>query len=93
LLIAVSTGGSSPALARKIRGALENAYGPEYDLFLQKMALLRGRLMEDVHDEPARRKVFEAVVNSDVLDLLKQGKMHEADRRIVEISGLKKNRQ
>lgn len=90
LVIAVSTSGSSPALARKIREELQNCYGPEYDLFLQKMALLRDRLMEEVPDEPARRRIFEAVVDSDVLGLLKQGKVHEADRRIADISGPKK---
>ncbi len=89
LLIAVSTGGSSPALSKKIRQELEKAYGPEYDLFIQKMTLVRNRLIEELPDESARRAVFEALVDSDVLELLKQGKVHEADHRIAEISGLK----
>ena len=68
---------------------LEKAFGPEYDLFLQRMSLLRSRLMGQIEDEAERGRVFQAIANSDVLDLLRQGKLHEADRRIVELSGLK----
>jgi len=85
LLIAVSTCGDSPALARRVREDLERTYGPEYGVFLEKMALLRRLLLADVADEAVRRKVFQAVVDSDVLYLLKAGEVHEADRRIAEI--------
>ncbi len=85
LLIAVSTCGDSPALARKVREELERTYGPEYGLFLERMALLRRRLLAEVADEETRKKVFQAVVDADVLYLLKAGEVHEADRRIAEI--------
>lgn len=85
LLIAISTCGDSPALARKVREELERTYGPEYGVFLEKMALLRRRLLHDVAEEDVRRKVYQAVVDSDVLYLLKAGQAHEADRRIAEI--------
>jgi len=85
LLVAVSTGGSSPALARKIREDLQKAYGPEYGVFLDKMLLLRRKLLNEVADEEARRRVFQAVVDSDVLYLLKAGALHEADQRIAEL--------
>ena len=88
LLIAVSTGGASPALSRKIRLELEQRFGPEYELFLQKMTAVRNRLMEEVADESARRAALQALVDSDVLDLLRQGKTREADQRIAEVSGL-----
>jgi len=89
LLIAISTSGASPALSRKLRRKLEDQYGREYEVFLRKMAAVRNRLMEEMPDESARRAVFEALVNSDVLELLRQDKMHEADHRIAEISGMK----
>jgi precorrin-2 dehydrogenase/sirohydrochlorin ferrochelatase len=89
LLIAVSTSGSSPALSKKIRQELEARYGPEYELFVNKMTIIRNRLMEESSDESARRAVFQALVDSDVLELLKQGRTHEAEHRIAEISGLK----
>lgn len=84
LLIAVSTCGDSPALARKVREDLERSYGPEYGVFLEKMALLRRRL-HGAADEEMRRKIYQAIVDSDVLFLLKAGQSHEADHRIAEI--------
>jgi len=85
LLIAISTCGDSPALARKVRGDLERTYGPEYAVFLEKMANLRRRLVQDVAAENVRRNIYQAVVDSDVLYLLKAGQVHEADQRIAEI--------
>jgi len=89
LLIAVSTSGASPALSKKIRQELELTYGAEYGLFLDKLAAMRRRVLEEVSDEARRREIFQAFVDSDVLELLKQGKTHEAERRMAEIAGLK----
>lgn len=85
LLIAISTCGDSPALARKVREDLERTYGPEYGAFLEKMANLRRRLLTEMTEEVVRRRVYQAVVDSDVLYLLKAGQTHEADKRIAEI--------
>ena len=88
LLIAVSTSGASPALSRKIRQELEKQFGPEYDLFLSKLTGIRKRMLEEIADENARRKIFQSIVDSDVIDLLRQGKTHEAELRMAEIAGL-----
>ncbi len=89
LLIAISTSGESPALSKKIRMELEKMFGPEYDLFLQRMSLLRSRLMAQMKEEGERRRIFQSIADSDVLDLLRKGRLHEADLRIAELSGLK----
>ncbi|MEK6742349.1 MAG: bifunctional precorrin-2 dehydrogenase/sirohydrochlorin ferrochelatase [Nitrospirota bacterium] len=85
LLIAISTCGDSPALARRIREELERTYGPEYGVFLEKMALLRRKLLQEVPNEEDRRKVFQALVDADIVYLLRAGQVHEADNRIAEI--------
>ncbi len=89
LLISISTSGESPALAKRIRKELEREFGPEYDLFLQKMSILRSRLMTRVPDEGERSRIFQAIAASDVLDLLKEGRIADADSRIAELSGLR----
>jgi precorrin-2 dehydrogenase/sirohydrochlorin ferrochelatase len=85
LLIAISTCGDSPALARRVREELEKTYGPEYGVFLEKMSLLRKRLLQEVPNEEVRRKVFQALVDADILYLLRAGQVHEVDHRIAEI--------
>ena len=85
LVIAVSTSGASPALARSISRELEQHYGPEYELLLTRLAVVRKRLQEEVGSETSRRQVLEAIIGSGVLDLLKKGKLHEADHLIGEL--------
>lgn len=89
LLIAVSTSGASPALSRKIRKELEERYGQEYGTFLAMLRRLRKELPGQVRDEQERRRMYESVVESDVLDLLRQGRAEEAEKRMKQIAGLK----
>jgi precorrin-2 dehydrogenase/sirohydrochlorin ferrochelatase len=89
LLIAVSTSGISPALAKKIRQELESRYGAEYALFLERLAKVREQVLEEVTDERKRRMIFQKIVDSDVINLLQQRRMHDAEQRITELSGIK----
>jgi len=89
LLISVSTSGVSPALSKKIRREIEERYGHEYEVFLRKMSMIRARLLDEVKDEATRKKIFQAIADSDVIGLLKEGRTHEADCRIEEIARLK----
>lgn len=91
LLIAVSSSGASPALSRKIRCELAETYGPEYALFLERLAAVRGRLLKGPLSQAERQAVFQALVDSDILELLRQGKTQEADRRIAEFTGLRES--
>jgi len=87
LVIAVSTSGASPALSKKIRQELENRYGPEYELLLSKLTSIRKRVREEIIDESERRKIYQSIVDSEVIDLLRQGKTHEAELRMAELAG------
>jgi len=88
LLLAVSTSGVSPSLSKKIRQELEALYGPEYDQFLVQLATIRKRVLDEVTDEKERRRIFQAIVDSNAIELLKQGKAHEAEVRMTELAGL-----
>jgi len=89
LLIAISTSGASPALSRKIRQDIEQRYGTEYEVLLEKLSAIRKRVLEEIPDKSRRRQVFQAIVDSDVIDLIRQGKAHAAELRMAEIAGLK----
>ncbi len=53
LLVAVSTSGASPALARRIRDDLASALGPEYGLAARHLAALRRRYRRGVRRQEA----------------------------------------
>ncbi len=77
--IAVSTDGTSPMLARRLRQQLEGLFGPEYG----ELAELLGRLREDLKhhckDQAIRARTWQAILDSPVLDLLREGKRTEAE--------------
>ncbi len=72
LMIAVSTGGSSPALARRIREDLQTQYGPEYAAMTQLLGDLRKRILETGSTSDENKKVFLDLVDSEILTALRQ---------------------
>jgi len=55
LQIAISTSGRSPALAQRLRKALEEQFGPEYEEWIEQLADERGE--QQVRDsDPEERK-------------------------------------
>jgi precorrin-2 dehydrogenase / sirohydrochlorin ferrochelatase len=73
LAIAVSTGGASPALARRIRISLEQCYGDEYAVALELLGSLREELKAAYPDPEERKVIFERMVYSDLMDLVRAG--------------------
>jgi precorrin-2 dehydrogenase len=71
LAIAVSTAGASPALARKIRLELEQRYGIEYALALELLGALREELKQRYPNPKDRKVLFERIVYSDLLGLVR----------------------
>lgn len=80
LLIAVSTGGNAPALAVRIRERLEREFGPEYATFLEITGALREG-SRPAGDQGDRAHAWYRVVDSDVLDLIRSGRVDEARTR------------
>lgn len=87
LIIAVSTGGRSPALAAGIRSRLEKEFGPEYALFLKLMGLVRTRVQSKGLGPEANKKVFTRLIDSDILSMLAQGDFSSAEKNLLEILG------
>jgi len=82
LLITVSTGGKSPALARRLREELEVRYGQEYGLHLEMLSRLRAELKERLANAEERGDFWREVLSGEVLALLTAGNMQEAEERI-----------
>lgn len=58
LTISISTGGISPALARKIRMDLERRFGTGYAEFLRVMKVIRPRALKEIKDARKRKSFF-----------------------------------
>lgn len=63
LQIAISTGGHSPALAKRIRVQLEQTYGPEYALLLAWLGQQRQHVRQQILDPAGRKARCEQLVD------------------------------
>lgn len=80
IMVTVSTGGRSPALARWIKTRIDGYLGPEYELLLDMLSAARedmrasGRSTEEVD--------WQSLLDSDMLDLIKAGHASQARERL-----------
>ncbi len=83
VVIAISTGGRSPALARKIRTDLESHIGPEYDSLVQLLSQVRTELKEK-GSNPTGDAWQEALDLETLLPLLRSGRVEEAKKILLD---------
>ena len=81
LSIAVSTGGKSPAMARKVREELERLVPPEYGLLLEIAAQVREELREQGGRVPG--DVWQQALSPGVLTLVRKGRTAEAKGKLL----------
>jgi len=72
LAVAVSTGGKSPALAKRLRRELEQMFGTEYEIYLNIMGQIRETVLARGKSSDENRQIFEWLVQSDLLDLIRK---------------------
>jgi precorrin-2 dehydrogenase/sirohydrochlorin ferrochelatase len=82
LVLAISTGGKSPAFARKLRQELEQMISSEYGEFVDLIGEQRDFIKERIASIEDRKKLFEELVNSDILDLLMAGEKERAREKV-----------
>ena len=81
LLITVSTGGRSPAVARLLRRELAERYGEEYGVWLEMVGRMREALKDSCADGKKREEFWRETMET-VLPLIKQGKLKEAEEKM-----------
>ena len=83
--IAVSTGGKSPALSRRLRESLENMIGPEWSEVNELLGALRAPAKEALSTDGGRKMFFDSILAAGVLELIRDGRRELALDRVAAI--------
>jgi precorrin-2 dehydrogenase/sirohydrochlorin ferrochelatase len=65
LQVAISTGGASPAFAKRLRERIEGLLSPRLAAYLEQMAEARALVIEQVADAGRRARIFEALASDE----------------------------
>ena len=71
LMIAISTSGKSPALARKLRIELEKKYGAEYRVLVDILGAIRPEVLASGLEQSDNEQVFKQLLHDDMADWIK----------------------
>ena len=85
LVIAVSTGGRSPALARRLREELEGRFGKEWKEIVEILGEARDRALSLLPDYGARASRWHEALDLEELErLVRDGQAEQARRNLLE---------
>lgn len=84
-LVAVSSGGVSPALTKIVRRELQNWLGDRYALLLVVLGRLRARVLEQGRETEENSEIFRSVAKSELGAMLSGGRMREAENLLAEL--------
>lgn len=87
LVIAISTSGKSPAFAKELRKHLETQFGDEYATLLTLMGRIRSLLLKEKHAPEEHKPIFNQIIQSGIIDLIKTDKKEEIDTLLRIILG------
>jgi len=87
LVISISTSGKSPAFAKKLRKELEKQFGVEYIEFLRLMGAIREKLLSEKHEPEAHKHIFERLISSDLVEMIKNNRKEDIDSLLFDILG------
>lgn len=82
LTIAVSTGGKSPLLARRIREDLEHSYGEQFGEFLELLSQYRQKVLREIPEQGKKRDTLENMVSAEILALLTDNRLERIKERL-----------
>lgn len=72
LQIAISTQGTSPALAKQIRKKMATCFGPEYAILASLLSKLRPLILKENLGDSEKRTIFHSLTEDQVLETIKK---------------------
>lgn len=85
LVMAISTGGASPTLAKRLRRELAQTVGTEYARMLRLLRDLRGIAKQRLPRYDDRKRYFDRVVAGRVFELVRSGRSQAARREALSL--------
>ncbi|MDE0659329.1 MAG: siroheme synthase CysG [Gammaproteobacteria bacterium] len=83
--VGISTGGTSPTLARRLREQIEALLPDGVGPLASYLGSRRHRAKEALPDAHARQKFWDDVLDSELLDLVAEGRLDRADERLSQM--------
>lgn len=83
ILVAISSGGASPILARSIKGLIDSLLPARVDRLAALLRELRSAIKSKVPDFSQRTRFWEKILEGDVPELVYSGKEQEAREKIL----------
>jgi uroporphyrin-III C-methyltransferase/precorrin-2 dehydrogenase/sirohydrochlorin ferrochelatase len=85
IIIAISSFGTAPVLARRLREKLETILPQHLGPLAQLVGRFRGQVKAKINGFAARRQFWEKVFNSDVVRDVQANQLPEAEQRLAEL--------
>ena len=83
LVIAVSTGGRSPALAKKIRRDLEKLFPDIYSSYVALLGRVREYVLAQGLPQVRNQQIFESLIEAPILESLQRGDREELTGQLI----------
>jgi len=87
LTLAVSTAGSSPAVAALVCRRLEKQYGEEYALLLRLMGRLRPEIIAAAPTSRERKILFQNILHGDIVEWIRNGRWDRVQEHLATVLG------
>ncbi|CAN2041554.1 precorrin-2 dehydrogenase / sirohydrochlorin ferrochelatase [Candidatus Magnetomoraceae bacterium gMMP-15] len=87
LMLAISTSGKSPALAKRLRQRLEKEFGQEYEVLLNLMGAVRKKLLSLNHAPHRHKKIFNKLLDEGLLEMIQEHRKDDIDELLVNTIG------
>jgi siroheme synthase-like protein len=85
LTIAVSTNGSAPAIAVRLKEQFQREIGPEFETLLTLLKEVRPEITTRIADFHARKALWYRIVDSELLNFLRNGQAEKAHRLLRQL--------
>ncbi len=87
LIIAVSTAGKSPALARKLRMELEKRYRAEYRVLVDILGAIRPEIIASGLSQSENEQLFKQLLHDDMAEWIRTGDWNSLENHFTEVLG------